>query len=132
MKNVIDTNVFVSALMNDNGIPAKILSLLLNVKIKIFYDNRILFEYYEVLSRKKFGFYDEIISGLIELIKQEGEYINAEYSSVYFNDEADKKFYEVFKTSEADYLITGNKKHFPKDSAIVTPREFIEIYKSNL
>ena len=31
------------------------------------------------------------------------------------NDEDDKKFYEVAVTGEADYLITGNKKHYPKE-----------------
>ena len=130
MKAVVDTNVFVSALMSTEGTPAKILSLILNGKIKIFYDNRILFEYYDVLSREKFGFYDEIINGLMELIKKEGEYINAEYFTENFNDETDRKFYEVYKSADADYLITGNKKHFPKENAIVTPKEFLEKYQN--
>jgi putative PIN family toxin of toxin-antitoxin system len=54
MKVVIDTNVIVSALMNANGTPAKILALVLNGKVKIVYDNRIIFEYIDVLSRKDF------------------------------------------------------------------------------
>ena len=45
MKVVVDTNVIVSALLNPNGPPAKILSLILNGKAKLLYDNRILFEY---------------------------------------------------------------------------------------
>jgi predicted nucleic acid-binding protein len=45
-----------------------------------------------------------------------------------FVDETDKKFYEVHKSGKSHYLITGNKKHFPKEDAIITPREFIEIY----
>jgi len=129
MKAVVDTNIFVSALMSAEGTPAKIVSLILNGKIKICYDNRIIFEYNDVLSRKKIGFYNEIINGLLEFIKQEGQYINAEYLKLNFNDETDKKFYEVFKSADADYLITGNKKHFPKENAIVTPGEFLEKYQ---
>jgi len=56
MNVVVDTNVIVSALINANGIPARILSLVLNGNIKILYDNRIIFEYINVLSMKKFGF----------------------------------------------------------------------------
>ena len=125
MKVVVDTNVIVSALMNTNGTPAKILSLLLNGKIVILYDNRIIFEYIETLSRKEFGFNMEIINAMMDFIKHEGEFINADYLQVKFLDEADKKFYEVYKAGKAQFLITGNKKHFPKEEAILNPKEFI-------
>jgi predicted nucleic acid-binding protein len=36
-------------------------------------------------------------------------------------------FYDVYKSSDANYIVTGNKKHFPKEESIITPREFIEI-----
>ena len=125
MKVVVDTNVIVSALLNANGPPAKILSLILNGKIKLLYDNRILFEYIEVLSRKEFGFNNEIINDLIDFFKHEGEYINADHSNEVFHDETDKKFYEAHKCGEAQYLITGNKKHFPGEDTIVTPAVFL-------
>jgi len=130
MKIVFDTNVLVSALLNANGIPAGILALLLNGKLKLLYDNRIVFEYIDVLSRKEFGFNPEIIDDLIAYFKYEGEYINAEFVKQKFIDEADKKFYEVSKTGAAQYLITGNKKHFPRDIIIISPREFMEKFKT--
>ena len=128
MKVVVDTNVIVSALMNINGIPAKILSLIINGKLKILYDNRIIFEYIDVLSRKEFGFSDEIINDMIDFFKHDGEFINAEYLKKKFSDEADKKFYEVYKFGEAQYLITGNIKHFPKEDNIILPKDFILAY----
>jgi putative PIN family toxin of toxin-antitoxin system len=128
MRLVIDTNVIVSALMNVNGPPAKIVSLILNGNIQLLYDNRIIFEYIEVLSRKKFGFNMKIIDDMIDYFKHEGEYINADHINRKFFDEADKKFYEVFKSGKAQYLITGNKKHFPGEKNIIVPREFIEAY----
>jgi putative PIN family toxin of toxin-antitoxin system len=126
MKIVLDTNVIVSALINPHGIPGKILALVLNGKIKITYDNRIIFEYIDVLSRKRFGFSEEIINDLIDYFKSSGEFVNAEYSNVNFADDTDKKFYEVFKSTEARCLITGNKKHFPEEKGIILPKEFIE------
>ena len=128
MKVVIDTNVIVSGLMNANGTPAKILSLVLNGKIKVLYDNRIVFEYIEVLSRKEFGFNAEIVNNMIDYIKHEGEFINADNSRVSFTDESDKKFYEVYKSGEAQYMITGNIRHFPKDKAIMSPKDFLSIF----
>jgi putative PIN family toxin of toxin-antitoxin system len=128
MKVVIDTNVIVSALMNANGTPAKIMALILNGKVKILYDNRIIFEYIDVLSRKDFGFDIEIINDIIDYIRTEGEFVNSEYMNIEFIDETDKKFYEVHKFGEAQYLITGNTKHFPKEDSIIIPKNFLEIF----
>jgi len=127
MRVVVDTNVIVSALMNVNGTPAKILSLILGGKLKILYDNRIIFEYIDVLSRKEFGFHNEIINDMIDYLKHNGEFINPEYIKTKFSDETDKKFYEVYKSGKAEYLITGNIKHFPKENTVILPKNFIQI-----
>lgn len=132
MKVVIDTNVLVSGLLTPNGYPAKILSLLLNERIKILYDNRIIEEYKEVLSRDKFGFNDEYIEALIEFIKQDGIFILADPIEDKFDDEDDKKFLEVAKSGDSKYLITGNTAHFPEVAIIVKPQEFIDIIEKAL
>ena len=129
MKVVLDTNVIVSALININGAPSRILSLILNGKIKILYDNRIIFEYIDVLSRKEFGFPDDIINDMVDFFKRDGEFINAEHLKKIFSDETDKKFYEVYKFGEAQYLITGNIKHFPKEETIILPGDFLQVYE---
>ncbi len=126
MNIVLDTNVIVSALINSEGTPAQILNLSISGKIILLYDNRILSEYEEVLKREKFGFEKEWVNVIIDFIKNEGEFIAAEPLSSKFEDEADKKFYEVAKSGNAKYLITGNKKHYPKEKLIVTPKEYIE------
>jgi putative PIN family toxin of toxin-antitoxin system len=126
MTVVLDTNIIVSALLNSNGIPAKVLALVLNGKIKILYDNRIIFEYIDVLSRKDFGFDNETINDLIGCFKNDGEFVNSEYIPIQFIDEADKKFYEVHKSGKSQYLITGNIKHFPKEQGIISPKSFLE------
>lgn len=126
MKIVLDTNVLVSALINPKGIPSKILNLILNERLIILYDSRIIREYEIVLSRKKFRFQKEMIDPLIDFIKHEGDFIAAEPLATKFSDEDDKMFLEVAKTGNAKYLITGNIIHFPKEKLIITPKEFIE------
>ena len=129
MKVVVDTNIIVFALLNTNGIPAKLLSLILNGNIQVLYDNRIIFEYKDVLSRKEFGFPGEIIDDMIDFFRHDGEYVNAGHLKINFSDEADKKFYEVYKYGSAQYLITGNIKHFPKEKTIVIPGDFFRVYE---
>jgi putative PIN family toxin of toxin-antitoxin system len=126
MKIVLDTNVLVSGLINPKGVPAKILNLMLNEKIIVLYDNRILREYETVLSRRKFKFKKEITDPLIDFIKHGGSFIAADPLKIKFKDEDDKMFLEVAKSGDAEYLITRNIVLFPTEQFIVTPREFIE------
>ena len=78
MKVVLDTNVLISGLINPEGTPAQAVNLLLNSRITILYDNRILEEFREVLKRKKFGFTERLISPLLDYIRNEMEYVAAE------------------------------------------------------
>jgi putative PIN family toxin of toxin-antitoxin system len=71
-KAVIDTNIFVSAFLTPNGTAAKIIDLFVDKKIKLCYDNRILSEYREVLSRPKFGFRENYIENIIDFIADNG------------------------------------------------------------
>ena len=136
MTVVLDTGVVISALVNRSGSAAKILSLIFDGNIKILYENRIIFEYLEVLSKKGFGFNFDLINDTMHFFRHEGIFNEAvfnslDYPAVEFSDEADQKFYEVYKAGEADYLITGNKKHFPEEQGIVIPGEFIKIYEKH-
>ena len=126
MNIVIDTNVLVSGLINPNGNPAKILNMILNSNLTVLYDERIINEYRNVLKREKFGFPDDLINPLIEFIRSEGISIISEPISLKFTDEDDKKFYEIALSGIADYLVTGNKNHFPNKRFIVNPTEFLK------
>jgi putative PIN family toxin of toxin-antitoxin system len=126
MNVVVDTNVLVSGLINPNGNPAKILNMILNSNLTVLFDERILSEYRNVLKREKFGFSDDLINPLIEFIRSEGISVISEPAALKFTDEDDKKFYEIAITGKADYLITGNKNHFPNKKFIVNPMEFLK------
>jgi putative PIN family toxin of toxin-antitoxin system len=129
MKVVLDTNVIVSAFINPRGAPGDILSLLLSKKITICYDNNIFSEYAEVLKKSKFNFDALLVDEFLDFIRVNGEYILAEPQKTAFDDEDDKVFYDVYKSGNANYIITGNKKHFPKEKNIITPREYIQEHK---
>ena len=125
MRIVLDTNVLVSGLLKTNGPPASILNLLVTQEIVLLYDNRIVQEYTEVLRREKFVFKTEWIDELISFIQHEGHYISAAPTQKVFHDDYTCVFYEVAKSGGADYLVTGNLNHFPKDNRIKSPRDSI-------
>lgn len=54
LKVVFDTNIVVSALLNEVGLPALLLDLATNKKIDLFYSEALMTEYEKVLKRKKF------------------------------------------------------------------------------
>lgn len=127
---VIDTNVIVSALIssNDKSNPTVIVRAVLRGEIKPVYNDEILSEYTEVLSRDKFHIQksdiDLVISHIIKIgLKVERKEAVGEI----FPDPKDVVFYEVALSKEDSYLVTGNIKHFPKVDFVVTPAEMLAI-----
>ena len=129
MNIVLDTNVLVSALLNPDGPPAAILNLIVTGRIGLAYDNRMLHEYLEVLHRERFGFHVESVDAIVAFFTAEGEFVTAEPARVQFDDDGDGKSYEVMVSGEADFLVTGNRKHFPKDRRIINPADFLKLYR---
>lgn len=130
MKIVLDTNVLVSAVLSPSGTPAEILSLVINEEVILCYDDRVLNEYRGVLGRERFGFDGEAVSALVSFLEQAGERVNATPLSLELPDPDDRVFFEVLESSRADYLVTGNTRHYHSlgDPRIVTPREFMTRY----
>ena len=124
---VLDTNILVSALWSKDGSPARVVSMMLADIITPCYDYRILSEYSEVLKRPKFGFSEGEIDALLGYIEIYGLSVVAQPVSERFVDEADRKFYEIAKYSNA-ILLTGNLKHFPKDSLVMSVQKFLGIF----
>ena len=127
-KVVFDTNILVSSLLA-SGPPASIIDLVAQGKIIPVYSDPILCEYWEVLSREKFGFSSSQVIRLMEDIARTGIAIEDELPSVFpMPDDDDRVFYDIAVKAEA-YLITGNKKHFPPESFVISPADFLRIYQ---
>jgi len=124
VKVVLDTNILVSSLLTA-GPPAVIVDLIANSKVIPYYSNPILQEYWDVLSRKKFGFDSVQVTRLIDDIVRTGIAVEGKQLNAKINKD-DRIFYEAAVEAMA-YLITGNIRHFPKESFITTPAQFLAI-----
>ncbi|MCD8361829.1 MAG: putative toxin-antitoxin system toxin component, PIN family [Lachnospiraceae bacterium] len=131
---VIDTNVLVSALLSshDDVATVKVVEKIFSGEVVPLFSEKILREYADVLMRKKFGFSEEMVSSFIYEIEQCGELVVATPTGETLPDMKDLPFYEVVmeKGKDKAYLVTGNLKHFPTRSFIVTARELLDILES--
>ena len=128
---VIDTNVLVSAMLKLKSLPGKIANEVLLGDLIPLLSDAIVDEYREVLARPKFKFDQRAVSVLLDGIVDRGIFINAIPVEEIIPDPKDVVFYEVVmegrKEYDEAYLVTGNIKHFPIKSYVVTPREMLEI-----
>ena len=127
---VIDTNVIVSSFFSEDGtsFPAQVISAILTGRITPLYNDEILSEYQEVLSRPKFPFTEAQVEMMISAFKDFGiNTIRVTAADTSFPDPDDIVFYEVKMSKDDAYLVTGNIKHFPNTPFVVTPKEMMEI-----
>ena len=133
---IIDTNVIVSALLTNktDSSTFKVLKLFFDNEIVLYYSAQIMNEYIEVLSRKKFNFDENLIESIREAIEKFGIEITPENKDILMIDIKDKPFYELVMDEQIEdaKLVTGNIKHFPIQTNIMTPSQFMEMYNKNL
>lgn len=128
---VVDTNVLISALLskNEDSATVKVMNAVFDGRIIPLYHRDILSEYAEVLHRKKFHFDEELIWTVLEAVRQFGVEVFPQPTGEILADMDDLIFYEVAmeKREDGAYLVTGNQKHYPVRSFIVTPAEMMEL-----
>ena len=131
---VIDTNVVVSSMLKNQSIPGQIIDLVTRGTIVPLVNEEILNEYLEVITRNKFNFNSAVINGTMNIIKSKAIYLQKEQTLEDFIDKDDIVFFEIVMSARSTmdaYLITGNMKHYPIRSYIVTPAQMLEIIEKD-
>jgi putative PIN family toxin of toxin-antitoxin system len=120
IRAVIDTNVVVSGLLSRAGNEALILLAIHQGLVRPCFSEEIIEEYAGVLARPKFGFPADEIGALLTMFRHQGEFVVPKASGSASVDPGDTKFLQCAETAEADYIVTGNKRHFPEATYGVT------------
>jgi len=129
MKVVIDTNVVVSANLADEGLPAAILDLAANRIILMCISRAILTEYESVLRRPHFKLDPARITRSLTVIRNTSRLVRPTRRLAEAEDEPDNRFLECAVAAGADFIVTGNTRHFPErfeNIRTVTPRQFVD------
>jgi putative PIN family toxin of toxin-antitoxin system len=125
---VLDTNIVVSACLRLEGAPARIVELALLGAFTICVSRDVLLEYHQVLARPKFSRQLERINVLLEGIEEVAVTVTAGWKVEISTDDDDNRLLECADAAKADFLVTGNLKHFPKlsgETRVVSQREFL-------
>jgi putative PIN family toxin of toxin-antitoxin system len=135
LRLVIDTNVLVSAAIKPAGLQRTVLLLAVTKPARLYVSRAILEEYREVLGRPELRIRKGAQQQLLQLIKNHSFTMVPARRLDVAADPDDNIFLECADAAHADYLITGNLKHFPrfwKETKIITPREFISLAAPHL
>jgi len=127
---VLDTNVIVSALLQPAGPPSRIFLLAIGGSVELCISGNVYAEYEEVLRRPRLRFREDIIAATLQTIREKAFWARPTETVHACSDSDDEIFLECAQASKANYLVTGNTKHFPAEwlgTRIVTPRGLLEI-----
>src|ERR1700730_12134009 len=130
LRLVIDSNILVSAALKPDGLQRTVIVLATSKPARFYVTNAILAKYREVLARPELNILRGLRQQLLQLVRNHAQLIKPARAIQVANDPDDDKFLECADASRADYLITGNQRHFPhfwKKTKVITSREFIGI-----
>ena len=130
---IFSTRCVVSAAIKERGADATVLDLVATGHLALCVSEAILLEYQDVLLRPRLKLDPGRVRDLLNTVKTEGASIESAVRVAVSTDDADNRFLECAEEAGADFLITGNQRHFPrqwKRTRVVAAREFLELIVS--
>jgi len=127
---VLDTNIIVSELLQPLGPPAQVFELALGSVMQLCVSGNIYAEYEEVISRPRFQRSAETIATTLKAVRENGHWVRPTDAVRACVDPDDDIFLECAQAAGAEYLVTGNLKHFPASwgvTRIVTAKWLLDI-----
>jgi uncharacterized protein len=135
LRLVIDTNVLVSGAIKAAGLQRTVFLIAISKPARLYVSHPIFEEYSEVLARTELRIREGLRLQLLQLIKNDSHIVVPTRRLEATSDPEDNIFLECADAARADYLVTGNQKHFPrfwKKTKVVTPREFVSLAAPHL
>jgi putative PIN family toxin of toxin-antitoxin system len=135
LRLVIDTSVVISAALKPEGLQRTTFLLAITKPARLYVSQPILEEYADVLSRPGLKIREGLRRQLLQLVRNRSNLVVPSRRLEVSSDPDDNRFLECADAARADYLVTGNVRHFPrfwKKTKIITPREFIGLVAPHL
>src|SRR5262245_10382733 len=130
---VLDTNVLVSAALKPRGLSAMVVNLIALGAVELCLSQEIMAEYREVLKRPKFAAIPVVeVGNLLTMIQTSATVVRPTLRLNISKHESDNRFYECAAEASADYIVTGNTKHFTKhyhNTRVITGRQLLAVLK---
>ncbi len=129
MRIIIDCNVLIAAGLK-KGTCYEVLKKILQDH-EIFCSEAILWEYAHTIKRAKFKSNFKVLKDLLVELTEIAEFVVPINKKINLPDKDDEIYIQAAFAAKADFLITGNRKHFPEKNygktKVVSPKEFLEL-----
>ena len=135
LRLVVDTNIVISAALRPDGLQRTIFLLAITKPAKLYVSGPVLSEYREALSRPELKIRRGLQRQFLDLIGNHAQVVVPSRTLRVTSDPDDNIFVECADAAGADYLVTGNPRHYPafwKKTKVITSREFINIVAPHL
>jgi len=135
LRLVVDTNIVISAALKPGGLQRTVLLLAITRPARLYVSPAIFAEYEDVLSRPELQIRKGLRQQLLKLIAKRSHSVNPPRQLQLTRDPDDNMFLECADAARADYLVTGNARHFPrfwKRTKVITSREFLSLVAPHL
>lgn len=135
LRLVLDTNIIVSAALKPDGLQRTVLVLAITKPAHLYVSPVILAEYRNVLSRPELQIRQGLRQQLLQLITKNARFVVPAKRVQITGDPSDNMFLECADAARADYLVTGNIRHFPsfwKKTKVINSREFVRMVTPHL
>jgi putative PIN family toxin of toxin-antitoxin system len=135
LRLVLDTNIIVSAALKPDGLQRTVLLLAMRRPARLYVSASILLEYRIVLSRRELKISKGLRRQFLQRIEDISHLVSPWRQIQVTSDPDDNIFLECADTARADYLVTGNTRHFPKfwkQTKIVTSLELVTLIAPHL
>ncbi len=126
---VLDTNILISACLKPDGLEAQVVGMVRDGRLAMYATPEIRAEYRDVLLRKKFHLIRGAAEALLAEMEAHAVPCVASVPATAATDEDDNRFLECAGAIGAQYLVTGNLRHFPPSfgpTAVVNSRGLLE------
>jgi uncharacterized protein len=127
---VVDTNVYISALVF-GGLPQQVLELISSHGLLLYISPSIMEEVSGILAAK-FDWTKEELDLFLPPLWDRCIIIKPTIRLKVCPDPDDNHVLECAAAAEAEFLVTGNAKHFPKAykaTKVISPRQFLDILR---
>lgn len=135
LRLVIDTNIVVSAALSPDGLQRTVILLAITKPARWYVSDEILSEYALVVARPELRIRRNLQRQLLQLIRSHSRLVKPSRLSQITTDPSDNIFLECADAARADYLVTGNRRHFPqfwKSTKVINTREFLNVVAPHL
>ena len=127
MRVVLDTNILISACWKPGGNESRVVTL---AGVTVCISDTLEAEYRDVAQRKKFAKQRECLDALIDAIVATAFRIEPAPTCAACSDPDDNLLLDCALAAEAQYVVTGNLRHFPAEwngIKVINARRLLEL-----